>query len=144
MLGGTEDAYVREVSFVHPATRKMTMYSVNLSLSRAFTAAHSLLRTPGSSELFPSLSPSPPSEYLTVLESIAYVPSATAPTTETTFTQTAEIQARGNLWKSVGEKLEIASLQRFVANAASGKKGFEDVLHRLFGDDSDEIRRTFA
>lgn len=34
MLGGSDDAYVREVSFVDPINQKMTMFSVNLSLSR--------------------------------------------------------------------------------------------------------------
>ncbi|CED82042.1 Predicted member of the intramitochondrial sorting protein family [Phaffia rhodozyma] len=104
MLGGTEDAYVREVSFVDPVSQKMTMFSVNLSLS----------------------------QYLTVLESITYSPSHSSPKSSTLFSQTAEISARGSLWKSVADKLETVSLERFVANAALGKEGFEGVLSKLW------------
>lgn len=66
-----------------------------------------------------------------MLESISYAPSHSNPASSTLFTQTAEISARGSLWKSVADKLEVVSLERFVANAALGKEGFEGVLSRL-------------
>lgn len=140
MLGGQEQAYVREVSFVDPISRSLRMYSINLSLSRmhpfcfGLTVALELLAYllyPCHLTLF-----CPSSEYLTVMESIAYNPSASAAHRETLFTQKAEITARGALWKSVKDKLENLSLETFQRNAAKGKEGFEQVLHRLFGEDS--------
>jgi len=107
-LGGTEDAYVREVSFVDPVTKTTSVNSINLSLC----------------------------DYMTVVEKITYVPSIAFPKTRTTFRQSAEIQARPKLWKSVGDKIELLSLDRFKQNAIRGKEGFEGVLSKLFGDDS--------
>ncbi|KZP00665.1 MSF1-domain-containing protein [Calocera viscosa TUFC12733] len=107
-LGGTADAYVREVSFVDPHSKTTTIHSVNLSLS----------------------------DYLTVVEKITYVPSIAFPKTRTTFRQTAEIQARPKLWTSVGAKIELMSLDRFKQNAIRGKEGFEGVLRKLFGEDN--------
>jgi hypothetical protein len=78
-------------------------------------------------------------EYLQVLESISYAPSTTHPTSATLFAQKAEISARSSLWKSVDEKLEKMSLERFVSNAAKGKEGFEGVLSKLFGEDKDVV-----
>ncbi|EJU00860.1 MSF1-domain-containing protein [Dacryopinax primogenitus] len=107
-LGGTEDAYVREVSFVDPRTKKTWIHSTNLSLC----------------------------EYMTVVEKITYVPSTSFPHTRTHFHQTAEIQARTKLWKTVGQKIEQMSLDRFKQNAIRGKEGFEGVLRTLFGEDN--------
>ncbi len=101
MFGGTEDAFVREVSFVDPATQITTITSVNLTLS----------------------------DFATCYESIRYVP---APGNRTTFTQTAEIQARMALWRSVADKLEGWLVQRFEQNAHLGKIGFSDVLRNLW------------
>ncbi|KAG8904526.1 hypothetical protein FRB99_001609 [Tulasnella sp. 403] len=102
-LGGSEDAFVREVSFVDPRTSKTTITSVNLSLS----------------------------QYMTVLEKISYEPCATNPTTQTVFKQTAEIRARMGKWKSLGDRLETWSAERFSVNAALGRQGFEHVLRAL-------------
>lgn len=101
-LGGSEDAFVREVSFVDPRTSRTTITSVNLSLS----------------------------QYMTVLEKITYEPSSTNPT-QTIFKQTAEIQARMGKWKSLGDRLESWSVERFSSNAALGRQGFEHVLRML-------------
>ncbi|KAI0803124.1 MSF1-domain-containing protein [Irpex lacteus] len=101
LFGGTEDAFVREVSFVDPATQITTITSVNLTLS----------------------------DFATCYESIRYEP---APGNRTTFTQTAEIQARMALWRSVADKLEGWLVQRFEQNAHLGKIGFSDVLRNLW------------
>lgn len=158
MLGGTDDAYVREVSFIDPSTRQMKMYSVNLSLSRESSPDRSSpsprlcsLRTACKlTSLVPLSSPccslpsyrsprffSHPAEYLTVLESISYTPHHSSPNSQTLFSQSAEISARGFTWKSFADKLEQFSLDQFISNAANGKIGFENVLKGLFGDDND-------
>lgn len=100
-FGGSEDAFVREVSFIDPATQTATITSVNLSLS----------------------------QFATCYESIRYTPS---PDGRTTFAQTAEIQARMTLWRSMADKLENWLVQRFEQNAQLGKMGFSDVLCQLW------------
>jgi hypothetical protein len=104
MLGGSDDAFVREISFVDPANARTTVTSVNLSLS----------------------------QYVTVLENIVYEP-VRGPDGQfqTRFAQTAEIQARMAIWRSVGERLEKFSVDRFGQNAQLGREGFEGVLRVL-------------
>lgn len=104
MLGGSDDAFVREISFVDPITARTSVTSVNLSLS----------------------------QYVTVLENIVYEPvRGPEGQTQTQFTQTAEIQARMAIWRSVGERLEKFSVDRFGQNAQLGREGFEGVLRML-------------
>ncbi|KAG9104596.1 hypothetical protein FRC06_001063 [Ceratobasidium sp. 370] len=104
LLGGSEDAFVREISFVDPATARTTVTSVNLSLS----------------------------QYVTVLENIVYEPvRGLDGKPQTRFSQTAEIQARMAIWRSVGERLEKFSVDRFGQNAQLGREGFEGVLRML-------------
>lgn len=93
---------------------------------------------PSNSVPSPSISPCyslAQTEYLTVLESISYTPHHSSPHTQTLFSQSAEISARGFTWKTFAYKLEQFSLEQFISNAANGKVGFENVLHGLFGDD---------
>lgn len=115
MLGGSDDAFVREVSFVDPSTSRTTVTSVNLSLS----------------------------QYITVLETLSYepAPSDTA-ASKTLFRQTAEIQSRMS-WKSVGDRLEAWCVDRFSTNAALGRLGFEHVLRSL-REPSEEERMAAA
>jgi len=94
-LGGSEDAFVREVSFVDPKNRTTSVHSVNLSLS----------------------------QYVTCLERIRYTPHPGLPH-KTLFTQTAEIQTRVRLWKNMSDKLETWMTERFGQNAALGRLGF--------------------
>ncbi|CCA77928.1 related to protein involved in intramitochondrial protein sorting [Serendipita indica DSM 11827] len=103
ILGGTTDAYVREVSHLDPRTGETHVTSVNLSLS----------------------------QYLTVLEHISYKPCPTMPTQRTLFTQTAEIQARIAGWRPLQERFELWSLETFNKNAQKGREGFEHVLSLL-------------
>jgi PRELI-like family len=106
LLGGSEDAYVREVSFVDPKNCTTSVHSVNLSLS----------------------------QYVTCLERIHYTPHPTLPE-KTIFSQTAEIQTRVRYWRSMSDKLETWMTERFGQNAALGRLGFEFVLERLWKDD---------
>ncbi|KIM47911.1 hypothetical protein M413DRAFT_61446 [Hebeloma cylindrosporum] len=101
LFGGSEDAFVREISFVDPATQNVTITSVNLSLS----------------------------QFATCYEQIHYTP---ASATQTSFLQTAEIQARMALWRSAADGLEKWLVQRFEQNAQLGKSGFTDVLRNLW------------
>jgi len=101
LFGGSEDAFVREVSFVDPANQNATMTSVNLSLSQVATC----------------------------YERVQYYPVAG---NRTAFTQTAEIQARMGLWRSVSDKLENWLVLRFEQNAQLGKMAFSDVLRSLW------------
>lgn len=101
LFGGSEDAFVREISFVDPGTQNVTITSVNLSLS----------------------------QFATCYEQIHYTP---ASATQTSFLQTAEIQARMALWRSAADGLEKWLVQRFEQNAQLGKSGFTDVLRNLW------------
>jgi hypothetical protein len=101
LFGGSEDAYVREISFVDPATQNATITSVNLSLS----------------------------QFASCYERIQYSP--TSPH-QTMFTQTAEIQARMAMWRTMTDKVEGWLVQRFEQNAKLGKAGFSDVLRTMW------------
>ncbi|KAK1222898.1 Phospholipid metabolism protein [Marasmius sp. AFHP31] len=103
LFGGSEDAFVREISFIDPRTQNATITSENLSLS----------------------------QFATCLEQITYTPSSTSPN-QTNFRQTAEIQARMALWRSAADGLEKWLVQRFEQNAQLGKTAFTDVLRRLW------------
>ena len=46
LFGGSEDAFVREVSFIDPATQTATITSVNLSLSQFATCYESIRYSP--------------------------------------------------------------------------------------------------
>jgi len=105
LFGGSDDAFVREVSFVDPATQTATITSVNLSLS----------------------------QFATCTERIRYAP-ASSNSLETTFLQTAQIEARMAIWRSAADKLESFLVQRFEQNAELGKRAFTDVLQRLWGE----------
>jgi len=101
LFGGSEDAFVREISFVDPASQNTTITSVNLSLS----------------------------QFATCFEQIQYSPISPH---RTSFSQTAEIQARMALWRSAADGLEKWLVQRFEQNAQLGKLGFTDVLRTLW------------
>ena len=103
LFGGSEDAFVREISFVDPATQNATITSVNLSLS----------------------------QFATCYERIRYSPNFAQPN-HTLFKQTAEVQARMTIWRSAADGLERWLVQRFEQNAQLGKLGFSDVLRQLW------------
>jgi hypothetical protein len=104
LFGGSEDAFVREISFIDPAAQTATITSVNLSLS----------------------------QFATCYERIRYAPTVSGE--KTAFLQTAEIQARMALWRSATDRLENWLVQRFEQNAHLGKIGFTDVLQAMWND----------
>lgn len=104
LFGGSEDAFVREISFIDPATQNATITSVNLSLS----------------------------QFATCYERIRYSPAVSGE--KTAFLQTAEVQARMALWRSAADRLENWLVQRFEQNAQLGKVGFTDVLQAMWND----------
>lgn len=71
------------------------------------------------------------SHFATCFETIRYTP--TSPT-QTTFSQTAAIQARIFKWRTAADGLENWLVQRFEQNASQGKVGFTDVLRKMWGD----------
>ncbi|TFK76773.1 MSF1-domain-containing protein [Pluteus cervinus] len=101
LFGGSEDAFVREISFIDPATQNATITSVNLSLS----------------------------QFATCFEEIRYLPVSGD---RTSFTQTAEIQARMTCWRSAADGLEKWLVKRFEQNAHLGKMAFTDVLRTMW------------
>ncbi|KAG6919587.1 hypothetical protein DXG01_004251 [Tephrocybe rancida] len=101
LFGGSEDAFVREISFVDPSTQNATITSVNLSLS----------------------------QFATCFERIQYSPMSHS---RTSFSQTAEIQARMAVWRAAADGLERWLVQRFEQNAQLGKSAFTDVLRTLW------------
>jgi hypothetical protein len=72
------------------------------------------------------------SQIATCLERIRYSPSPSSPFERTSFTQTAEIQARMAVWRSVSTRVETWLAERFEQNAQKGKIGFSDVLRSLW------------
>ncbi|KAF9523593.1 PRELI-like family-domain-containing protein [Crepidotus variabilis] len=103
-FGGSEDAFVREISFVDPSTQNVQITSVNLSLS----------------------------QFATCYEQIHYSPNPHNPLQQTDFTQTAEVQARLAIWRSAANGLEKWLVQRFEQNAQLGKSGFTEILRQLW------------
>ncbi|KAF8592009.1 MSF1-domain-containing protein [Ramaria rubella] len=104
LLGGSEDAFIREVTFVDPVSQRTSIVSRNMSLS----------------------------QYVTCLERIQYIPEPSHPEEKTLFTQTAEIQTRAAIWRSLANKLEEWSCERFGDNARLGRMGLESVLRNLW------------
>lgn len=103
LLGGSEDAFVREVMFVDPVNQRTSIVSTNMSMS----------------------------QYMTCLERIHYIPDPTRPLEKTLFSQAAEIQTRMPVLKSLANRLEQWSCERFGDNARLGRMGFEFVLRNL-------------
>ena len=104
LFGGSEDAYVREISFVDPTSQTTTISSVNLSLAQ-FAVCNEMIR---------------------------YSPNGS---NRTKFSQTAEIETRVEMWRSVADRFEGWLAGRFEQNAEKGKEGFTDVLSRLWRQD---------
>lgn len=80
------------------------------------------------------------SNVLSVRETVVYQPSSISPTTNTDFTQEAQITALCGGWQKIKNKVEEASVERFRENAKRGREGFETVLEmsrRVFGEQRD-------
>lgn len=99
---GTEDvSMVYETSYVDPAAKKLTLCSMNMTMS----------------------------DLINVRETCVYQPVASSPS-KTQFTQRAEITALCGGWQKIKNSIEQFTVERFQQNAARGKEGFEMVLER--------------
>lgn len=102
IVGGDDFSYVRELSEVDLDSKTLTMRSSNMTMS----------------------------DLLLVDETVKYTPDHDFPNGRTLFEQEAEITAFSS-WKSICNKIEDWSVERFGQNAMTGKKGFETVLSAL-------------
>ncbi|CAL5874154.1 uncharacterized protein PFLUO_LOCUS8442 [Penicillium psychrofluorescens] len=112
LFGGSATSHVYEISYVDPASKKVTMCSTNLTWSNV----------------------------LSVRETVVYQRSSTQPTTTTDFHQEAKITALCGGWQKIKNKVEEASVERFRENAKRGREGFETVLEmsrRVFSEQRD-------
>jgi len=96
---GTEESYVREISYVDPVAKTVTMKSMNLTFSNL----------------------------LNVQETVQYVPDPKCPAERTLFKQDAKITAYGAFTR-LCNAIEDFSVDRFHQNAIKGREGFEAVL----------------
>lgn len=119
LFGGDNTSHVYEVSYVDPATKKVTMCSTNLTWSNV----------------------------LSVRETVIYQPSSADPLAKTDFKQDAKITALCGGWQKIKTKVEEASVERFRQNAQKGREGFEAVLEmsrRVFGEERERQRLMTA
>ena len=115
LLGGDNTSYVYEVSYVDPASKKVTMCSTNMTWSNL----------------------------LECRETVIYQPSSTDKNGKTEFQQQAKIVAMCGGWQKIRTKIEEASVERFRENATRGREGFEMVLEmsrRVFGEERAKLQ----
>jgi hypothetical protein len=92
---------VYETSYVDPVAKKLTLCSMNITMS----------------------------DLINVRETCVYQPVASSPS-KTQFMQRAEITALCGGWQKIKNSIEQFTVERFQQNAARGKEGFEMVLER--------------
>lgn len=102
IVGGDEYSFVRELSEVDLVNKTLIMKSANMTMCNL----------------------------LLVKETVTYKPDPGMESMRTQFTQEAEFTAFLS-FKSICNKLEEWSVERFGQNALVGKKGFESVLKTL-------------
>jgi len=115
IVGGDPTSYVYEISYVHPASKKVTMCSTNMTWSNL----------------------------LECRETVVYQASSNDTTQKTEFQQEAKIVALCGGWHKIRSKIEEASVERFRENAARGREGFEMVLEmsrRVFGEERERLQ----
>ena len=108
---------MHEVSYVDPASKKVTMHSTNLTWSKA----------------------------LSVRETVVYQPLPSSPESKTQFKQDAVITALCGGWQKVRNRIEEFTVDRFGQNAQRGREGFEAVLEmsrRVFGEQKEQAGRN--
>jgi hypothetical protein len=100
-LGNTNTSLVYEVSYIDPASKKLTLCSQNMTWA----------------------------DILSVRETVEYntIPGQA---NKTEFHQKAQITAMCGGWQKIKNKIETFTVERFGENAARGREGFEMVLKR--------------
>jgi len=101
-LPNAETSLVYETSYIDPANQKLTLCSMNMTMS----------------------------ELLSVRETVQYTPHPRFPNNKTIFTQRAEVTAFCGGWQKIKNKIEAFTVERFSQNAAVGREGFEMVLKK--------------
>ncbi|KAH3940068.1 hypothetical protein HBI56_218590 [Parastagonospora nodorum] len=104
ILGAQDLSMVYETSYVDPVAKKLTLCSMNMTMSDLINVRETCIYQPTASS------------------------SATAPST--TFTQRAEVTALCGGWQKIKNSIEQFTVERFQQNAANGKEGFEMVLEK--------------
>jgi hypothetical protein len=115
IMGGETTSHVYEVSYVDPASKKVTMCSTNMTWSNL----------------------------LECRETVVYQPCSHDTKSKTEFKQEAKIMAMCGGWQRIRTKIEEASVERFRENAARGREGFEMVLEmsrRLFAEEKEKLQ----
>ncbi|KAF2692233.1 MSF1-domain-containing protein [Lentithecium fluviatile CBS 122367] len=115
ILGGQDTSLVYETSYVDPAVKKVTLCSMNITLS----------------------------DLINVRETCIYQPAASSPDNKTVFSQRAEITALCGGWQKIKNSIEQFTVERFQQNAMKGKEGFEMVLEmsrKVFQEQRDLLR----
>ena len=115
LLGGADTSLVYETSYVDPVAKKVTLCSMNMTLS----------------------------DLLSVRETCIYQPSTSSPDNKTVFLQRAEVTALCGGWQKIRNSIEQFTVERFQQNALKGKEGFEMVLEmsrKAFQEQRDLLR----
>lgn len=100
ILGAQDVSHVYETSYVDPKAKKVTMCSMNMTMS----------------------------DLISVRETVVYRPSRIAPHSHTEFNQNAQITAFCGGWQKIKNSIEDFTVERFRQNAIKGREGFEAVL----------------
>jgi hypothetical protein len=100
LLGGADTSLVYETSYVDPVAKKVTLCSMNMTMS----------------------------DLINVRETCVYQPSTSSPENKTLMQQRAEITAFCGGWQKIRNSIEQFTVDRFQQNAQKGKEGFEMVL----------------
>ncbi|RUS24383.1 PRELI-like family-domain-containing protein [Jimgerdemannia flammicorona] len=101
LIGGSSTQFVREISVIDPRQKKLTMKSINLTMSHLISCE----------------------------ETVTYQEDPTD-ASRTVFTQSAAITA-GSTLSRMANYIEDVSVKRFQQNAAVGRQGFQMVLERF-------------
>jgi hypothetical protein len=115
LLGGADTSLVYETSYVDPTAKRVTMCSMNMTLS----------------------------DLISVRETVVYSPSATTPASKTHFHQHAQITAFCGGWQKIKNSIEQFTVERFQQNATKGREGFEMVLEmsrKVFAEQREMMR----
>jgi hypothetical protein len=100
LLGGADTSLVYETSYVDPVAKKVTLCSMNMTMS----------------------------DLINVRETCVYQPATSSPDNKTLMQQRAEITAFCGGWQKIRNSIEQFTVDRFQQNAQKGKEGFEMVL----------------
>lgn len=138
-MGGSPTQYVREISVIDPRQKKLTMKSINLTMSHIISCEETVTyqEDPADASRFVLLRDYYFHELLGHFELaysywyfLSYLSRLSDKSYRTVFTQSAAITAGSTLSRMAGY-IEDFSVKRFQQNAAVGRQGFQMVLERF-------------